>query len=505
MVISRHRFSAQCLWLYLCCSILITGVVGQSTVSFTLTAKDSSNRLTPQPPLHFVKPSETKPSSYASGNATSLLVNRSQTFQEIEGFGGAFTDSASHVFDSMPAVLQEQLIEMYFGPTGLQYNMGRLTIGSCDFSLEYYNYDDTKGDTNLTHFNISHDEAKIIPFIQRAIEAANTSLHLVASPWSAPAWMKKNGHMNCDLGPWTCVLKDEPDIQQAWAKYFSKYLDAYKRNKINIWGITIQNEPEAQTGNLVYEGMHFTPSTEKAFLINHLGPVMQADHPDVNVLIYDHNKDHIVEWAQTILGDPKSAKYVWGTAFHWYTGPYFENLAKTHELFPKFKLLSTEATSAKQKPGTYDVPEYHKGEHYGREIIGDLNNWSVGFIDWNLLLDKYGAPSHADPTGGLCEKLVKCGSDSMMIYQDGKLYPQTFYYYMGHVSKFVPRGSVRIGLAFGGDADAILATAMQTPAGEIVVVAMNQFDGPNQLSLNDPALGELKVTLPPHSIATFVY
>ena len=108
-------------------------------------------RLTPQPPLHFVKPSETKPSSYASGNATSLLVNRSQTFQEIEGFGGAFTDSASHVFDSMPAVLQEQLIEMYFGPTGLQYNMGRLTIGSCDFSLEYYNYDDTKGDTNLTH------------------------------------------------------------------------------------------------------------------------------------------------------------------------------------------------------------------------------------------------------------------------------------------------------------------------------------------------------------------
>ena len=117
--------------------------------------------------------------------------------------------------------------------------------------------------------------------------------------------MKKNGHMNCDLGPWTCVLKDDADIQQAWAKYFSKYLDAYKRNKINIWGVTIQNEPEAQTGNLVYEGMHFTPSTEKAFLIDHLGPVMKADHPDVNVLIYDHNKDHIVEWAQTILGDPR--------------------------------------------------------------------------------------------------------------------------------------------------------------------------------------------------------
>ena len=264
------------------------------------------------------------------------MINRSQTFQEIEGFGGAFTDSASHVFDSMPAVLQEQLIEMYFGPTGLRYNMGRLTIGSCDFSLEYYNYDDTKGDTKLKHFNISHDEARIIPFVHRKRLRIRVTFGCLSL--ECACLDEKNGHMNCDLGPWTCVLKDDADIQQAWAKYFSKYLDAYKRNKINIWGVTIQNEPEAQTGNLVYEGMHFTPSTEK-HLIDHLGPVMKADHPDVNVLIYDHNKDHIVEWAQTIWATQRvpntyGVQHFIGTLVH------TSKILQTHELFPKFKLLS---------------------------------------------------------------------------------------------------------------------------------------------------------------------
>eukprot|EP00943_MAST-04B_sp_MAST-4B-sp1_P000926 g926.t1 len=291
-------------------------------------------------------------------NATALKINQSITYQNIEGFGGAFTDSSTHVFDSMPANLQDQFIELYFGESGLKYNMGRLTIGSCDFSMEYYNYDDVKGDVNLTHFNISHDEEHIIPFIQRAVKASNTTINFVASPWSAPAWMKKNNHMNCDLGPWTCVLKDDPTIQQSWAKYFSKYIDSYKKHNVNIWGVTIQNEPEAQTGNIVYEGMHFTPETEKAFLINHLGPVMKSDHPDVNILIYDHNKRSYCGMGANNFGRPKNV---------------------------------------------------------------------------------------------------------------------------------------------------IAATAMKTPNGKTVIVAMNQFDGPLEVTLEDPEHGEATTTLLPHSIATFVY
>jgi glucosylceramidase len=484
--------AALCLWT----------VAASTNVNFVLTAEGTSNLLTPQPPLHFAK-SRVEGEAENSENKSMLSVNRSETFQEIEGFGGAFTDSASHVFSTLTPDLQEQLLDMYFGEAGLRYNMGRLTIGSCDFSMEYYNYDDEKGDVNLTHFNISHDEAKIIPFILRAMKKANRTMKFVASPWSAPAWMKKNNHMNCDLGPWTCVLKDDAAIKTAWANYFAKYIDGYKSHGVDVWGITIQNEPEAMTGNIVYEGMHYTPQTEKSFLKSYLGPVMKSKHPDVNILIYDHNKDHIVEWANEILSDPETAQYVWGTAFHWYTGPFFENLAKVHSQFPQHKLLSTESTVAKQNTGTYDKPEWHKGEHYGREIIGDLNNWSTGFIDWNLLLDKYGAPSHADPTGGLCEKLIKCGSDSMVIFQDGKLYPQVFYYYMGHVSKFVPAGSVRVGL--GNSNSAVLSTAFKTPEGKIAVVAMNQWDGPAELTLRDSELGETSTVLPPHSIATFTY
>ena len=470
-----------------------------------------------------------------------LAVNRSQLFQTIEGFGGAFTDSTSHVFDSMPTAAQEQLLELYFGPSGLRYTMGRLTIGSCDFSTSYYNYDDVKDDFNLTHFNISHDEDKILPFVRRAMKAAERSrrtrrsrrdtdapgpppnstppIKFISSPWSAPAWMKENDKMNCDLGPWTCVLKSSKNgaYKQAWAEYLGKYIEAYGAAGVPIWAITVQNEPEAQTGNLVYEGMHFTPQTEKDFLTSHLGPLMQARHPLVKVLIYDHNKDHIVDWATAILGDPAASAYVWGTAFHWYANAGFKNLATVHEMFPQFALLSTESTAAKQTHGTYDKPDWTKGEHYGREILGDINNWSVGFVDWNLLLDEYGGPNHSDPTGGECEKLIKCGSDAMVIYQDGKLYPQAYYYYMGHVSKFIPPGSVRVGLATvggsGGAAPAnasaaptaVLATAAVTPAGGTVVVAMNQGDEAAPITLADPARGTASATLPPHSIATFVY
>ena len=172
--------------------------------------------------------------------------------------------------------------------------MARLTIGIVRFLTEYYNYDDTANDYALANFNVSHDEAKILPFIQRAKTAGNRTIKFVASPWSAPAWMKKNNYMNCDLGPWTCVLKDDSRVKQAWANYFTKYIDAYDAHGVNIWGITIQNEPEAMTGNIVYEGMHYTPETEKAFLKDYLGPAMQAKHPDTKIFIYDHNKDHIV-------------------------------------------------------------------------------------------------------------------------------------------------------------------------------------------------------------------
>ena len=224
-----------------------------------------------------------------------------------------------------------------------------------------------------------------------------------------------------------CGLKDE--YKPTWAKYFSKFVTAYAAQNISIWGITVQNEPGACP--LEYEGMHFTAETERDYVKTYLGPTLKKDHPDLNILLYDHNKDHVVKWAQTVYSDSDAAQYLWGTAVHWYSGDQFDHLNTTHYLFPDKPILATEATVARES--NPEAPTWSKGEHYAHDIIGDMNNWVVGFIDWNLLLDRYGGPNHAGP--GECEKLIKCGSDAMILADLDKqiLYPQVFYYYVGHI------------------------------------------------------------------------
>ena len=322
------------------------------------------------------------------------------------------------------------MLDMYFSDNGLHYNMARLPIGSCDFSLEHYDYANTSGDVNLMKFSVDHDRAYIIPFIKQAnatiLKRSGDPLFIVASPWSAPKWLKENDSPYCPLGCLLCKVKEK--YQSTWALYFSKFLTAYKSEGIGIWGVTVQNEPE--NCSPVFETMHFNPETERDFLKGYLGPQLSRDHPDVNVLIFDHNKNHVVEWAKTIFSDSDAAKYVWGTAIHWYTGDQFDNVNQTHNLFPQKPILATEATEAREK--TPSTPVWKKGEHYAHDIMGDMNNWVVGWIDWNLILDMLGGPDHAGPDE--CEGLLKCGSDAMLLVdtKEQKIYPQTFYYYMGH-------------------------------------------------------------------------
>ena len=361
----------------------------------------------------------------------SLPKCRSKTYQTILGFGGAFTESAAYVFSKLSPTLQDDVMRMYFSQEGIRYSTARLTIGSCDFSLKNYNYDDFIGDTNLTHFSIEHDKQLMIPFIQRALATrknwTSEPLNIVASPWSPPHWMKENDLAYCPEGCILCVLKSK--YHDTWSLYFSKFITAYSALGVPIWGVTVQNEPGACP--MVYEGMHWTPSTQRVYLKQSLGPRLAADHPNVKILIYDHNKDKTVEWAQTIFSDPDAAKYAWGTAVHWYTGDHFDQLNITHHLFPDKPILATEATEVREKDP--QNPVWEKGEHYAHDIMGDMNNWVVGFIDWNLVLDIYGAPNHAGPDE--CEGLLKCGSDAMILADLEKqvLYPQVFFWYVGHI------------------------------------------------------------------------
>jgi len=332
--------------------------------------------------------------------------------------------------------------------------------------------------------------------------------------------MKTNKQMSCfPLGPLDCALI--PEFQPAYALYFSRYLSAFKAAGVDVWGITVQNEPQPQTGTLTYEGMWFPFTAELEFVAEYLGPQLAADHPGVKIFIFDHNQQDAAWYSAPILADPIASKYVAGVAFHWYSGPDWGPLDELSSAFPGVLLLPSEATVGRE-----DRPDFFKpgamvwdhGEYYGTFLINDLVHNSIGFIDWNILLDNHGGPDHGDPTGELCEGLIPCGSDAMLIADTSVsppvVYKQAFYWYMGHVSRFVPPGSVRIGAALervGGGGNAppatpILGVPFVTPQGNTVLVLQNAQNTSELISVEDARVGYLGwFDMPPHSIVTLTW
>jgi len=196
-----------------------------------LTARDRSDRIALQPVIPWSRIEE-------KGHH-SIVIRDSIEFQSIEGFGGAFTESAATVLQKMPASLQEEILNAYFHPTqGNGYTLCRTHINSCDFSLGNWACDEMDGDVDLKHFNVKRDEQAIIPMIQRAAAIAGRPIQIFASPWSPPAWMKTNGQMNQGG-----KLREE--YRAAWATYYCRYVQEYENRGIPIWGLTVQNEPAA--------------------------------------------------------------------------------------------------------------------------------------------------------------------------------------------------------------------------------------------------------------------
>lgn len=437
-----------------------------------LTSRDAADRLQPKGEL-------TVQAGVDAGTERKLKVLPEQTYQTVMGFGGAFTEAAAYTLSRISPQKRDEVIRRYFDPQeGLGYTLGRVHIHSCDFALENYTYIED-GDVELTTFDISRDHKWVIPLVRDAARTAGKDITLLASPWSPPAWMKTNGNMNHGG-----QLK--PEYREVWAQYYTKFIKAYREAGIPIWGITVQNEPAAvQTwDSCIYSG-----EEERDFVRDYLGPAMHREGlADVNILIWDHNRDIMIERASAVLSDPEAAKYVWGTGFHWYVSEAFENVGKVHELFPDKHLLFTEGC----QEGGVKLGEWFTGERYGRNIIGDLNNWNEGFLDWNLVLDETGGPNHV---GNLCDAPIIADTRTNTIHYNSS------YYYIGHFSKYIRPGAVRIGLET--EAPALLATAFRNPDGSVAVVVQNESDEAQSfaLELGGDAAGE---TLPAHSIATYI-
>jgi glucosylceramidase len=431
-----------------------------------------------------------------SGTVISVYPDRLK--QVIEGIGTSFTESSAFILAHLDPERRLQVMRRIFGEEGANFTLTRTHIGSCDFTVEgKYSYADKPGDKDLESFSIEPDLAgfdrrkhpgvkdtayDLLPMIEEALaikrEQQDCELKIIASAWTAPAWMK-------DIGTWYIPGSPKNDWQgtggrlkpeylSVYADYILAYLDAYKDRGVTFWGLTPVNEPLGNGGH--WESMHFTPDSQNEFIKRHLGPRLHASqHANTRLLVYDQNRDGLEDWTNVIFADPKSIVYVHGVAVHWYSSTfkvYEDVFDRVHARFPEYAIIHTEGcidnlgvdapggvedperfkesgwfksddfwwnknatdwayTASWAGPGVVDHPIYTPVHRYARDIIVGLDHWVGGWVDWNIVLDKNGGPNHV---GNFC------GAPIMIDTQNQDVYYTPVYYVLAQFSRTVRPG-----------------------------------------------------------------
>ena len=437
-----------------------------------ITSKNSSKRISPSSPLELIE---------SKNNAKStIIVEPKNQRQNVLGFGGSFTEASSSIYKALDENNKKEIIESYFGDSGNKYSMARTHINSCDFSLGNYAHVEDENDSELKSFSLKRNKESLIPMIKDALKKRNNKIRMMASPWSPPAWMKTTGDMN-----FGGKLKDEH--RKTWAEYYCKFIEHYEEENIPLWGISVQNEPEAKQ---TWDSCLYTAEEERDFVKNYLGPSLEKHNLlSKKVIIWDHNRDIMVKRARTVLSDPDAAKYVWGTGFHWYCGNHFENVQKVHDEFPDKQLIFTEGC---QEGGPH-IGSWDLGERYATSIINDLNRWTVAWIDWNLILNEQGGPNHV---GNYCSAPI------IVDTKLNKLLYQSSYFYIGHFSRFIlPGDKIINSISPNNNIDVL--SSISADENTIHTVIQNRTEKSIDLNYNREELNST-FTIPARSIITVV-
>ena len=414
-----------------------------------------------------------------------LMLDPSQTDQTLIGIGSSFTESGASVLAELSPKQRNRLMQAWFSPAGAHISLTRTHIASCDFSLKNYTYAPVAGDVEMKHFSIEPDRTYLLPMIKDAQAVTGADFKILASPWTAPPWMKDNQTWNGGE-----LL---PQYYTAFAKYNVKYIQAYAKEGVPIWGLTPINEPNGNGSN--WESTHFNPEQMREYIANHLGPALQDAGLNTAIWIYDQNRgDVLMDWANAIYGDKKASAFVRGMAVHWYQSTIDvdgESLDNVHDAYPAKEIMHTEgcidALGDDEPIGSWleddwywrpeatdwgkfwaaeeeqkDHPPYRPFYRYVRDLIGGLNHHFVGWIDWNMVLNTRGGPNHARNYCG-APVLVDSGHDDV--------YFTPLYYAIAHFSKFIRPGAQRIGLT--GHNDTLMATAFKNPDSSIALIVFN--------------------------------
>jgi glucosylceramidase len=417
----------------------------------------------------------------AAPEGTTIAVDPSVAYQEMVGFGAAFTDASTWLIERRlgPRGRRRLLTELFHPTQGIGLSFMRMTMGSSDFSRSHWSYDDVPAgqtDPGLAHFTIERDREAMLPVIRRAREL-NPALRVMASPWSAPGWMKTSGSM----------IRGSllPGAYDPFARYFLRFLQAYRAEGVEIWGISVQNEPHFEPDT--YPGMRIESPERAAFLAGHLGPLLEASgFGGVRVLEWDHNWDQPFAPLE-VLADPAAARYVDGVAWHCYQGdPGVQSTVR--DAHPDRQVFVTECSGGEWEPDFADNLRWFTSTL----VIGATRNWASGVLLWNLALD----PGHGPFTGG-------CGNCRGVVTIDpatGRVTRNVEFYVLGHASRFVLPGAHRI--ASSGPVDGVENVAFRNPDGALVVVALNGATEARAFAVSDGAR-RFHYTLPAGAVATF--
>lgn len=424
-----------------------------------------------------------------------LSVNQSIRYQQVHGFGGAMSDAAGINMASLSSAAREKLLRAYFSPEGLHYSIARVPAGGTDFSTHTYSYDDVENDTSLEHFRLADEDLLYkIPYLQRAQELRGEPLRLIAAAWSAPTWMKTNGNF---IGEGKLL----PHYWQLWADYLLRFVEEYTAVGLPIWVLSAQNEPTDGNSDFWFNCMGWSAAEQRDWVAQHLGPTLQAATSPPKVLVIDDQRSMLDRWPQQILTNESVTQYAKFLGVHWYTDQFSpaSMLDDVHELSPETEIIYTEACNGLRDMGEIPVAlgSWERGEKYATSIIEVLNHWSTGWMDWNLALNTSGGPNW-----------VNNNVDSPVIVNAtaDEFYKQPTFYVLGHFSRYVPPGSMRVHLDAQLPADAALdSVALLTPQGHTVVVISNRAAVEQPVRVRDPLLGEALLTVPANSISTLLY
>ena len=439
----------------------------QPTGEISVWTTAGNRRFAPDVPLPW------RPESGSS--ADSIVLDPSRTFQEALGFGASFTDASCYLFNQLAPAARERLFHELFHPSEMGLSVCRICIGSSDYAVKMYSFDEGEPDPEMQRFSIDHDREYILPMLQQA-RAANPGLFLLASPWSPPGWMKANNSM---LGG--CMRnKSFP----AYAKYFVKFLQGYGEAGVPVNAVSVQNEVDAEQDGRMPACL-WAQEQERWFVARNLGPALAQNKIDTKIWILDHNYD-LWGRAMAILDDAGANRYIDGVAWHGYAGQPTA-MTRVHEAHPEKHAYWTEGGPA------FDERGYRTNwTQWGANFAGILRNWSRCIIGWNLALDETGKPN-IGPFN--CGGMVTIDSRTKEITRSGQ------YCAFAHYSRAVRRGARRI--ESSGSLERVSHVAFANPDGTNAVVLTNA--GAEKKALLRLSGREAEVNLPAGSMVTLTW